>query len=264
MPDKPDSGKPREEETRDEVVEKWPNGFLPIPVRIARDRRLSHGAKLLAGVLRFYAWKKDYCWPSQDTLRGWLGVSRNTLRARVSELRNAGYIETELGQGNTRARIVYRLKYPAAPGVERSGVQNGSSPGSDADPTGVSPLHGNDQQVNDNHGNDNNHGPPRRLLLVKLKALGVDSPGGLLDGYLRAGYTLEEVARMIDTVPGDEKGEGSRGRDRVPAPCAPPVMVTEDQDGREDISIWGLRLCVYDSIIVRIVSPWKPTGQRST
>jgi len=205
MPDKPDSGKPREEETQDEVLEKWPNGFLTIPLRIVRDRRLSDGAKLLAGVLRFHAWDKDYCWPSQETLRGWLGVSRNTVRARVTELQNAGYIEKKFEQGNTRARITYQLNYGVAVGAKGSGVQNGSSPGSDPDPTGVSPLHGNDQQVNDNHGNDNNHGPPRRLLLVKLKALGVDSPGRLLDGYLRAGRTLEEAAAMIEAVPKDEK-----------------------------------------------------------
>ncbi len=74
-------------------------GFTQIPNFVIRDSSLSIGARLLIAVLKSYAWNGSTCYPGQERLAAELGVSSRTIRRLLCELRDAGLLIIQRGEG---------------------------------------------------------------------------------------------------------------------------------------------------------------------
>lgn len=88
-------------------------GFTQVPnavLQLGQQGALSHGALLTYIFLLRYAWQKDTCFPSQDTLATDLGVSVRSASGYLRELQQQGLIAVQRrGLGKTN---VYRLCLP--------------------------------------------------------------------------------------------------------------------------------------------------------
>lgn len=88
-------------------------GYVCLPRVVLFNPGLSDGAKLLYAALRGYAWQTEDCWPGQDRLADELGVSGRTVRARMTELVDAGLIDVERrGLNRTNRYLLTRLSAP--------------------------------------------------------------------------------------------------------------------------------------------------------
>lgn len=75
---------------------------------VLESEQLSDGAKLFYGKLSRFTGKTGICWASNQTLSQELGVSEKTIQRYVRELRDAGFISTELVGVKDRKRRVER------------------------------------------------------------------------------------------------------------------------------------------------------------
>src|SRR3712207_5540439 len=83
------------------------NGFTQVPNSILKANHLSLGARTLYGVLLSYCYKKDYCYPSYETLMRDLGCHSQALRKYITELIKHGLIVVERnGKGGTNRYIL--------------------------------------------------------------------------------------------------------------------------------------------------------------
>lgn len=68
--------------------------FIAIPSTVLR-KKISANAKLLYGLLRFYQFGNDNCWPARGTLAKALGCSDKSISRAIMQLENAGLVEVE-------------------------------------------------------------------------------------------------------------------------------------------------------------------------
>lgn len=86
------------EETYDENSEEdiscdnGASGFTQVPNSVLTDTNLSIHARLLYCTLLKHAWDKDFCFMTQDTLGGYLGLSSRRIRDYLKELKANDYI----------------------------------------------------------------------------------------------------------------------------------------------------------------------------
>lgn len=71
------------------------DGFVRIPRRVARDRRLSSMARLVYGQVAGLARLRGYCWASNAYLGEFFGKSPDVIRRCIGELERAGYLAVE-------------------------------------------------------------------------------------------------------------------------------------------------------------------------
>jgi hypothetical protein len=84
-----------------------PQRFVMMPDEVRLNKSLSRGAKVTFEALLSYAWKKDYCFPSEEKLAKDIGVCDRTVRRHLKELDQADIIGIEhRGRGKTNR---YRL-----------------------------------------------------------------------------------------------------------------------------------------------------------
>lgn len=82
-------------------------GFVSMPTAILRSTRLSTYAKVVWGLLASYAWQDDACWPGQDRLCEFGGMSESTLRKAMNELVDAKLlVVTRRGLGLTNLYVL--------------------------------------------------------------------------------------------------------------------------------------------------------------
>jgi hypothetical protein len=79
--------------------------YVQVPVRIIKDQRLSSGARMLYGILKWCGWRQQWRnepgYQGQQALADEFAMSVRTVRRHLEELREFGYLETErvgLGQ----------------------------------------------------------------------------------------------------------------------------------------------------------------------
>ncbi len=100
--------------------EQQSNGFTIIPNSILRARNLSRDAKLLYSILRSYAWQKDTCFPSYETLMADMQCSSQALSTYIKELIEHGLIAVQRrGQGKTSLYIITDTAASAAAGKRK-------------------------------------------------------------------------------------------------------------------------------------------------
>lgn len=92
-----------------ELMQRWPRGFIRIPLGIVLDANLSAEAKVIAGILAWFGWDKDQVWPGMETLGKWMDRHRHTVAPWVKELVDQGWV-TRRRQG-LPARWHYTLHY---------------------------------------------------------------------------------------------------------------------------------------------------------
>ena len=90
------------------------NGFTMVPNELLRDTSLSRDARLTWIALKSHAWQDPECWPGQETLARELGVSVRQVRRYLTELEEAGLVET-VQQGRGRPNRYRVPDYPVAP-----------------------------------------------------------------------------------------------------------------------------------------------------
>lgn len=74
--------------------------------RIAHDPKLSLAAKAVAGlILHDLNTQQGGAWRGQDSMAKLLGLSDRHLRRLLNELKNAGYVEVEVGRGRGRTNF---------------------------------------------------------------------------------------------------------------------------------------------------------------
>lgn len=78
--------------------------YITIPVHLLVDQGVSAAAKLLYGIIDYYQMMSGgICYETNGSLRCWFSrCSERNMTRLVSELRNAGYIETLYIEGNSR------------------------------------------------------------------------------------------------------------------------------------------------------------------
>lgn len=87
------------------------HGFVIFPKSLIYARNLSAEAKMLYGVLVGYAFEKDHCFPGLDRLCEDMGLTANTLRLRMNELKAAAILKVKRrGQGKTNVYIIADLR----------------------------------------------------------------------------------------------------------------------------------------------------------
>lgn len=64
-----------------------------VPAHLLQSTELSHGAKLLYGLLRKYSGKDGACFPLQSTLARQMGCAQRTVRTYVAELKRTGLLK---------------------------------------------------------------------------------------------------------------------------------------------------------------------------
>src|ERR1700693_2143035 len=75
-------------------------GFTQIPNFILRDGTLSLGAKVAYSMFLHFAWNNESCFPGQDRLAQYMGMSVSRASFFIKELEAAGLVEiTRTGQG---------------------------------------------------------------------------------------------------------------------------------------------------------------------
>ena len=93
-------------------------GFVQVPVVVVFDPELSTGAKTTYGALLWYSWKFGGA-PAQAVMAEHLGGGRRTIQRHLSDLEQAGYIETRmLGLGRPNEYVIKSLRdrqFPGAP-----------------------------------------------------------------------------------------------------------------------------------------------------
>jgi hypothetical protein len=82
-----------------------PSGFAQVPHTVARDTRLSVGARLLYVVLDGRAGRRGTCQVGQIVLAADLGVTDRTVRDLVAELVAAGLLDATRTRGTTIYRV---------------------------------------------------------------------------------------------------------------------------------------------------------------
>lgn len=103
---------------------------------VLRSRKLSPGAKVLWGLLCFYAREDESCYPGQDKLYTEVPCSPRGLRNFLSELQKAGLVEViRRGLGRTNVYILHDIDNLFRPArgsdPERNDVPPGSARGAD-------------------------------------------------------------------------------------------------------------------------------------
>ena len=92
-------------------------GFTQVPNFILRDGKLSLGAKVTYSMFLQFAWHNDSCFPGQETLAEYMGMSVSRASFFIKELEAAGLVEiTRRGQGLTN---LYRVNFT----VKNKGVR---------------------------------------------------------------------------------------------------------------------------------------------
>lgn len=96
-------------QTKIEILDKVLNkGFAGLPRAVLRAKGLSRNAKCLYALLLDYAWQKGSCFPGQTRLCEDLGISENTLRKDLNELKEWKLVDWSQ-RGFTRTNIYYIL-----------------------------------------------------------------------------------------------------------------------------------------------------------
>ena len=92
-------------------------GFTQVPNFILRDSSLSLGAKVVYAMFLHFAWNNDSCFPGQERLAEYMGMSDSRASFFIKELEAAGLIEIRRrGQGKTN---LYRVNFA----VKNKGVR---------------------------------------------------------------------------------------------------------------------------------------------
>src|ERR1700726_284874 len=92
-------------------------GFTQVPNFILRDGTLSLGAKVVYSMFLQFAWHNDSCFPGQERLAQYMGMSDSRASFFIKELEAVGLIEiTRRGQGKTN---LYRVNFT----VKNKGVR---------------------------------------------------------------------------------------------------------------------------------------------
>jgi hypothetical protein len=103
----------RLEELKNIVALNLSHGFTQMPDEVRRDPTLSRSAKIVYEQLLSYMWRKDCCWPSQETIADDIGtISRRTVIRALNELYERCYIEKyRRGLGKTNLYFVNPLPF---------------------------------------------------------------------------------------------------------------------------------------------------------
>jgi biotin operon repressor len=81
-------------------------GFVMMPAPVLLAAELSNPAKVLYGLLRYYARQKQACFPSQERLSESLGYGERHVRRLLDELEAAGLITIEQ-RGERRTNLYW-------------------------------------------------------------------------------------------------------------------------------------------------------------
>lgn len=84
-------------------------GFTQVPNFILENPALSLGAKVTYAMFLRFVWHNDYCFPGQDRLGDYMGMSKSRVNEFVKELERSELIEIQRrGQGRTN---IYKIKF---------------------------------------------------------------------------------------------------------------------------------------------------------
>lgn len=90
------------------------NGFMCIPVELARDKELSEAELRVLLVLASHAGRSDTVWPSRDRLVTITGHNPSTISAATTRLHQLGWIRKEK-RGATRSTQYVLLPRKVSP-----------------------------------------------------------------------------------------------------------------------------------------------------
>lgn len=84
----------------------YTNEFKQLPNAIYFDKKLSDGAKLFYMLLLSLSAKEGYCWASNEYLTKEYGLSLDTIRRYIRELKKDGYIVCKKNDVTNIGRII--------------------------------------------------------------------------------------------------------------------------------------------------------------
>lgn len=98
----------------DEKNDIYAEGYGRISKSVMKSRLISNGAKSVYAYLCAYCGSDNICYPSQETIRRELDISRDTLSKYLRELAECGYITVTQEKENGKfSRNVYKVEqYP--------------------------------------------------------------------------------------------------------------------------------------------------------
>jgi len=85
--------------------------FIRYPISVMRNPNISHGAKILYGMLLSFAWsKRRGCWPGQFRLAAYMGISERQIRTYTKELKDLELVAVERrGMNMTNKYVILRI-----------------------------------------------------------------------------------------------------------------------------------------------------------
>lgn len=90
--------------------------YAIIPANVRYDKRLTANAKLLYGEITALCNEKGFCWAGNDYFASLYDVTKQTISTWIHQLKEYGYIETEMqykeGSKEILNRYIYISEYP--------------------------------------------------------------------------------------------------------------------------------------------------------
>lgn len=98
-----------------------------LPGEIVHDKSLSIAAKYLYVILSSMAHKKGFCWPSNESIAGEMGLSKRRVVELLAMLRDAKYIRIVFKPyGKGERRYIYCGMFPERTDIEPDDDEEGS------------------------------------------------------------------------------------------------------------------------------------------